>query len=195
MGCFINDLANHLTSYNKFAIRDNQRLLYFYTFWPGLKLRKVAKISTETSFLYCCLLSAQVRFHYNDVVISAMTSQITSLTLFCSTVYSGRRSKKTSKLRVTGLCEFPAQKASNEEKVSIWLRHYPVAVLWRHTNIHCDIRFTLILPCVLEKKFLTFGAIVPLLINTINLTNCLWLKLVKMGLGLGLGLDVYVHIN
>ena len=186
MGCFINDLANHLTSYDKFAIRDNQRLLYFYTFWPGLKLRKVAKISTETSFLYCCLLSAQVHSHYSDVVISAMTSQITSLTLFCSTVYSERRSKKTSKLRVTGLCEgnspvtgeFPAQKASNEEKVSIWWRHYPVAVLWRHTNIHCDIRFTLILPCVLETKILTFGAIVPLLINIINLTNCLWLKLV-----------------
>ena len=42
-----------------------------------------------------------------------------------------RRSKKTSKLRVTGLCEgnspvtgeFPAQMASNEENVSIWWRH------------------------------------------------------------------------
>ena len=43
-----------------------------------------------------------------------------------------RRSKKTSKLRVTGLCvgnspvtgEFPAQKASNAENVSIWWRHH-----------------------------------------------------------------------
>ena len=42
----------------------------------------------------------------------------------------GRRSKKTSKLRVTGLCagnspetgEFPAQMASNAENVSIWWR-------------------------------------------------------------------------
>ena len=42
-----------------------------------------------------------------------------------------RRSKKTSKLRVTGLCEgnspvtgeFPAQMASNAENVSIWWRH------------------------------------------------------------------------
>ena len=41
------------------------------------------------------------------------------------------RSKKTSKLHVTGLCEgnspvtgeFPAQRASNAENVSIWLRH------------------------------------------------------------------------
>ena len=42
-----------------------------------------------------------------------------------------RRSKKTSKLRLTGLCEgnspvtgeFPAQKASNAENISIWWRH------------------------------------------------------------------------
>ena len=43
-----------------------------------------------------------------------------------------RRSKKTSKLSVTGLCagnspvsgEFPAQRASNAENVSIWWRRY-----------------------------------------------------------------------
>ena len=43
-----------------------------------------------------------------------------------------RRSKKTSKLRVTGLCEgnspvsgeFPAQRASNVENVSIWWCHH-----------------------------------------------------------------------
>ena len=43
-----------------------------------------------------------------------------------------RRSKKTSKLRVTGLCaensmvtgEFPTQMASNAENVSIWWRHH-----------------------------------------------------------------------
>ena len=39
-----------------------------------------------------------------------------------------RRSKKTSKLRVTGICvgtgEFPAQRASYAENVSIWWRHH-----------------------------------------------------------------------
>ena len=43
-----------------------------------------------------------------------------------------RRSKKTSKLRVTGLCEgnspvtreFPTQRASNAGNVSIWWRHH-----------------------------------------------------------------------
>ena len=42
--------------------------------------------------------------HYNDVIMDAMVSQITSLTIVYSTVYSRYRSKKTSKLRVTGLC-------------------------------------------------------------------------------------------
>ena len=45
-----------------------------------------------------------------------------------------RRSKKTSKLRITGLCEgtspvtgkFPAQRASNAEYVSIWWRHHVI---------------------------------------------------------------------
>ena len=63
--------------------------------------------------------------------MSAMASQITSVTIIYSTVFR-RRSKKTSKLRVTGLCEgnslvtgeFPAQRASNAANVSIWWRHH-----------------------------------------------------------------------
>ena len=49
-----------------------------------------------------------------------------------------RKSKKTSKLRVTGLCagnspgigEFPAQMASYAENVSIWWRHHVITSLY-----------------------------------------------------------------
>ena len=49
-----------------------------------------------------------------------------------------RRSKKTSKIRVTGLCvgnspgtgEFPAQMASNAENASIWWRHHENSCCW-----------------------------------------------------------------
>ena len=56
--------------------------------------------------------------HYDDVIMGAMPSQITSLTF-------RRRSKKTSKIRVIGLYavagKFPAQMASNAENVEdIW---------------------------------------------------------------------------
>ena len=51
-----------------------------------------------------------------------------------------RRSKKTPKLRVTGLCagnspgtgEFPAQMANNAEKVSISWRYHEMLLRWRH---------------------------------------------------------------
>ena len=54
-----------------------------------------------------------------------------------------RRSQKTSKLRVTGLCggnspvtgEFPAQIASNAENVSMWWRHHGyVQSFWMHVT-------------------------------------------------------------
>ena len=41
--------------------------------------------------------------HYNDVIMSAMASQITSLTIVYSTVHSGADKKNPSKLSVTGL--------------------------------------------------------------------------------------------
>ena len=89
-------------------------------------------------------------YHYDDVIMGAMASQITSLTIVYSTVYAGLRSKKTSKLRATGLClgnspgadEFLAQMASNAENVSIWWRHHDIddymilLVKWEEGNVY-----------------------------------------------------------
>ena len=77
--------------------------------------------------------------------MSKIASLIPSLTIVYSTVYSRRKSKKTSKLRVTGLCEgnspvtgeFSAQRASNVENVSIWWRHHEmIAILLERHNSH-----------------------------------------------------------
>ena len=51
-------------------------------------------------------------FHYYDVIMGAMASQITSLTI----VYSAGN--------LPGNDEFPAQMASNAENVFIWWRHH-----------------------------------------------------------------------
>ena len=64
--------------------------------------------------------------------MGAVASQITSLGIFLLNRLFWDRSKKTSKLRVTGHCEgnspvtgkFPARKASDAENVSIWWRHH-----------------------------------------------------------------------
>ena len=42
--------------------------------------------------------------HYNDVIMSAMASQITAVSSVCSIICSADQ-RKTSNLRVTGLCE------------------------------------------------------------------------------------------
>ena len=62
-----------------------------------------------------------------------------------------RRSKKTPKLRATGLCagnspgtgEFPAQMASNAENVSIWWRHHVITgMCWKEVlGSHCWFSF------------------------------------------------------
>ena len=67
--------------------------------------------------------------HYNDVVMSSMASQITSLAIVYSAVYSGADQRKdqssVSLFFVTPVPgEFPAQMASNAENVSIWWRHH-----------------------------------------------------------------------
>ena len=80
--------------------------------------------------------SISFTMHCNDVIVSATSSQITSLTIVYSIVYSRRRSKKTSTLLVTGLCEgnspvtgeFPTQRASNAENVSLWWRHHDINI-------------------------------------------------------------------
>ena len=67
------------------------------------------------------IVALRMHNHYDDVIMGAMASQITSLTIVYSSVYL------TAKLRVTGLCvgnstltgEFPAQMASNADNVSI----------------------------------------------------------------------------
>ena len=69
--------------------------------------------------------------------MGAIVSQITSLTIVFSAVYFDTDQRKTSKLRVTGLCvgnspeagEFPVQMASNAENVSIWWCHHGLAHL------------------------------------------------------------------
>ena len=89
-------------------------------------------VSSQIVISKLCVIFIFCVTHYNDVLMGAIASRITSFTIVYSTVYSRRRSKKTSKLRVTGLCEgnspvtgeFPAQRASNAENASIWWRHH-----------------------------------------------------------------------
>ena len=98
-----------------------------------------------------------------------------------------RISKKTSKLRVTGLCarnspvtgEFPAQMVSNVENVSIWWRHYIswlFSFLFTQTLPYCFTGIapiTRLLPCQASsskwyEKNITWNNKGPLVKHTTN---------------------------
>ena len=74
------------------------------------------------------LISVRHRSHYSDAIMSTIAYQITSLTIVCLTVYSGADQRKhqssASLAFVTG--EFPTQRASNAETVSIWWHHHAI---------------------------------------------------------------------
>ena len=80
--------------------------------------------------------------HYTDVIMTTMASQITSLTVVYSTVYSDAVQRKHQSPRHWPLCgeftgtgEFPAQRASYAENVSIWWRHHVAIITWRRTDV------------------------------------------------------------
>ena len=70
--------------------------------------------------------------HYSDVIMSAMSSQITSLTIVYSSVYSGADQRKHySSASLAFVREIhrwpvnsPSQRASNAENASVWWRHH-----------------------------------------------------------------------
>ena len=88
-----------------------------------------------------------------------------------------RKSKKTSKLRVTGLCagnspgtgEFPAQMASYAENVSIWWRHH-VKVMSVATLHQLGIAEF----CVRQESFMSFNYTPSVLIGFDPLLKSLW---------------------
>ena len=73
-------------------------------------------------------LQERDKHHYSDIIMGAMASQITSLTIVYLTVYSGVAQRKhqssVSLAFERGINRWPAQMASNAENVSIWWRHH-----------------------------------------------------------------------
>ena len=103
-----------------------------------------------------------------------------------------RRSKKTSKLLVTGLCagnspatgEFPAQRASNAKDVSIWWRHHNISSQGLTSNYIPQIRWDVTAcPCpwylLLKWHFH----------NQTTINRCIFLQMCSMHYA-----NEYVHI-
>ena len=117
---------------NRVAIWDATTLMWRHrnTDQKGTTQKDIGKYAGRPS------IYSKSENHYNDVIMGPMASQITSLMVVYSTVYSGadhRKHQSSASLAfergssLTG--EFPAQRASNAENISIWWRHH--VCLWR----------------------------------------------------------------
>ena len=85
----------------------------------GIPILAIRFPYNETTHRYQTKLTLSFPFHYNDVIMSTMASQITSLTIVYSTVYSDtdeRKHQSSASLACGGNSpetgEFPAQMAS-----------------------------------------------------------------------------------
>ena len=118
--------------------------------------------------------------------MSVMGSQITSLTIVYSTVYSGVDQRKHRLLweEFTGDRWIPlTQRASNAENVSIW---------WRHRDIHVDYRHG-----ILNKDFLLKYAINFMQQQDFDdhVINGVWVLIWRMCIGMYLYHHKYINIE
>ena len=123
--------------------------------------------SRYTMFILYSICSVAIRYSDDDNAIDASRCQQSRVNLWPLYAYTlqgrhnerygvpnhqrldsllnrlfGRRSKKTSNFRDTGLCEgnspvtgeFPSQRASNAENISIWWRHHDHREGWLCTG-------------------------------------------------------------
>ena len=119
------------------SLSRNHRILVDTSFW--VTLFKIAKsVFLLQTVIVCLAPNAHSvtrinvdHVHYIDVIMATMASQITSLAVVYSTVYSDADQRNIKAPRhwplcreFTGIGEFPAQRASYAENVSIWWRHH-----------------------------------------------------------------------
>ena len=85
-----------------------------------------------------------ISVHYSDVIIGAMASQSTGVSIVCLTICSGAYRIKASKLRVTRLCEektpgtggFLSQRTSYGEDFFFISWRHNMNMFWDIVNIH-----------------------------------------------------------
>ena len=118
------------------------RIRFQWQFFLAVSILTMSVTVNEKKILPSCIsLTVQSRgcvcacsdpVHSGDVIMSVISNHQPHDCLL-NRLFR-RRSKKTPKLRVAGLCEgnssatgeFPAQRASNAENISIWWRHHDI---------------------------------------------------------------------
>ena len=125
----------------KTTFHCNEVFVQFFVFWC-----RMVHFSDNKWCLQYHISYVFVRSFFHDItVMSAMTSQITGVSIVCSIVSSGADQRKNQNSAVTGLLWGESlQRASNAENVSIWWRHDVFislfySVLCKFPFVRCDL--------------------------------------------------------
>ena len=118
------------------------RVLHMIQFWVTTNQFELPDSNRNHDVVILCMSEVSLRWRHND---HAGVSNHQPHGCLLNRLFR-RKSKKTSKLRVTGLCagnspgtgEFPAQMASYAENVSIWWRHHVVSCSWLQLGHQCS---------------------------------------------------------
>ena len=158
-------LANCITSDQKVVIHCNEYIILFLISYFMSWTHNIAKInyrSLNSPMLFKTVFSDSAMWRHANVGYWHRDDSLRWRHNGCDSVSNHqphncllnrlfrRRSKKTSKLHVTGLCagnspgtgEFSAQMASYAENVSIWWRHHVLCRLFLHAQIGIKAIFT-----------------------------------------------------
>ena len=180
-----------------FALANNKEIIKIPHFWPfmlithGFQAQRVSNVEiVSMSWYYHTLwplhlfklLSLQWHHNGHDSISNHQPHDCLLNRLF------KRRSKKTSKLRVTGCCagnspgtvEFPAQMASHAENVSIWWHHHVYKS--QHTSkMSTNMRYhiyqykSLFLLHLSDYCYNLWRFKIPVLLSIILATNCVYI--------------------
>ena len=127
--------------------------------------------------------------HYCDAIMGTVASQITSLTIVYTTVYSDAdQSKHQSSASldfVWGIHRGPAQMASTAENVSIWWRHH-VNLPFATFNPQCD--------NIQIQDYFDIRESSKLLVKSKTIWD-LEITQVKQSVNVSLDIKIYVNIN
>ena len=111
------------------------------TWWNNLKFlhhqTQLISQSSRTDLAYTCSIAVVFipAFHYSDVIMRVMASQITNFSIVYWAVCSGADKKNVKTLWHWPLWgKFPSQRTSNVKNVSIWWRHY-VSIVIHHSLV------------------------------------------------------------
>ena len=135
-------LYNHLTSATDSMSVSIEALMYEIpptNFWLSFEAEPVMIKCQSGASVWISLDRAgnDTVFHYNDVIMCAMASQISGVSIVYSTVRSGADQRKNQSSASLALCaenspvtgDFPAQRANDAENVTIGWRHHAVRLI------------------------------------------------------------------